>query len=326
MSGREHDLVLYGASGFVGRLVAEQLAEQAPAGLRVALGGRSRQRLERVRAGLPGEASGWPIVVADSSDAAALEALAASTRVVATTVGPYLRYGLPLAMACARAGTHYADLTGEVLYVRQLIDQCQDIAEGTGARIVAACGYDSIPSDLGVLLLHEQASTDGWNRDCTSLLTLRKGGRAAIGAGKWSSQNKVIKSSGCSVVSKQEIVRHGGNLAIRRTAYSYVWIGNIRMKVADAVKMALDSQVRRNQRYYREIGSGLVEDNTTQNRCATGSKCQIVGICAGFFDGEHGKHANQAKPREQLDVHCSLPNWVALAEGGLIGTRFCRGV
>ena len=74
MSGREHDLVLYGASGFVGRLVAEQLAEHAPGGLRVALGGRSRQRLERVRAGLPGEASAWPIVTADSSDAAALEA------------------------------------------------------------------------------------------------------------------------------------------------------------------------------------------------------------------------------------------------------------
>ena len=160
----------------------------------------------------------------------------------------------------------------------------------------------------------------------TSLLTLRKGGRAAIGAEKWSSQKKVIKSSGCSVVSNQEIARRVGNLAIRRTAYSYVWTGNIRMKVADAVKMALDSQVRRNQRYYREIGSGLVEDNTTQNRCATGSKCQIVGICAGFLDGEHGKHANQAKPREQLDVHCSLPNWVALVEGGLIGTRFCRGV
>ena len=161
MSGREHDLVLYGASGFVGRLVAEQLAEHAPAGLRVALGGRSRQRLERVRAGLPGEAANWPMVVADSSDAAALEALATSTRVVATTVGPYLRYGQPLAGACARAGTHYADLTGEVLYVRQLIDQCQEIAQGTGARIVTACGYDSIPSDLGVLLLHEQASADG---------------------------------------------------------------------------------------------------------------------------------------------------------------------
>ena len=100
------------------------------------------------------------------------------------------------------------------------------------------------------------------------------------------------------------------------TAYSYVWTVNIRtvifkgMKVADAVKMPLDSQVRRNQRYYREIGSGLVEDNTTQNRYAKGSKCQLVGICAGFFDGEHGKHANQAKPREQLDVHCSLPDWV----------------
>ena len=158
---RTHDLVVYGATGFVGRLLAAHLAGAAPAGLRIALAGRSRSRLEQVRGELPAAARDWPLVEADSTDAASLAALAASTRVLATTVGPYLRHGLPVVEACARAGTHYADLTGEVLFVRRAIDATDAVARDTGARIVHACGYDSIPSDLSVLLLAERARADG---------------------------------------------------------------------------------------------------------------------------------------------------------------------
>src|SRR6185312_15623438 len=116
-AARDHDLVVYGATGFVGRLLAQDLAEQAPGGLRIALAGRSERRLQEVRTSLPGRAREWPILVADAADPSALAELAGSTRVVVTTVGPYARYGLPLARACADAGTHYADLTGEVLFV-----------------------------------------------------------------------------------------------------------------------------------------------------------------------------------------------------------------
>jgi short subunit dehydrogenase-like uncharacterized protein len=158
---RTHDLVVYGATGFVGRLLAAYLADAVPADLRVALAGRSRSRLEQVRGELPAAARDWPLVEADSTDAASLAALAASTRVLATTVGPYLRHGLPVVEACARAGTHYADLTGEVLFVRRAIDATDAVARDTGARIVHACGYDSIPSDLSVLLLAERARADG---------------------------------------------------------------------------------------------------------------------------------------------------------------------
>ena len=158
---RTHDLVLYGASGFVGRLTAAHLATSAPAGTRIALGGRSRERLEAVRATLPAPADAWPLVVADSSDEAALARLAASTTVVVTTVGPYARLGLPMVRACAVAGTHYADLTGEVLFVRRSIDSAHDAAVASGARIVHACGFDAVPSDLGVLLAAEQARADG---------------------------------------------------------------------------------------------------------------------------------------------------------------------
>lgn len=161
MSQREHDLVIFGATGFVGELLAAYLAGQAPADLRIALAGRSPERLAAVRDRLPAAAKSWPLLPADSTDSASLAALAGSTRVVATTVGPYARFGMPLVEACAAAGTHYADLTGEVLFVREAADKTDAAARATGARIVHSCGYDSIPSDIGTLLLHERAVADG---------------------------------------------------------------------------------------------------------------------------------------------------------------------
>jgi len=158
---RELDVVVHGASGFVGRLTAEYLAAHAPAGARIGLGGRSEAKLERVRGALGTAAADWPLVVADAADAGALAAMAARTRVVATTVGPYRRYGMGLVEACAAAGTHYADLNGEVLFMREAIDRCDGVATASGARIVHSCGFDSIPSDLGVLVLAEAARADG---------------------------------------------------------------------------------------------------------------------------------------------------------------------
>lgn len=158
---RDHDLVIYGATGFVGELIAAYLATHAPAGLRIALAGRSTARLEAVRSRLPAAARAWPLIEADSEDAGSIAALATSTRVLFTTVGPYAKYGLPVVEACARAGTHYGDLTGEVLFVREAIDRCDALARASGARIVHSCGYDSVPSDLAVLLLHRAAEADG---------------------------------------------------------------------------------------------------------------------------------------------------------------------
>lgn len=158
---RELDLVLFGATGFVGRLVATYLAGAAPAGMRVALAGRSGARLASVRDGLGGAAADWPLVVADSADETALAAMCTSARVVVSTVGPYARHGLPLVRACAAAGTDYADLTGEVTFVRRSIDEVHAPAAASGARIVHACGFDSIPSDLPVLALAERARADG---------------------------------------------------------------------------------------------------------------------------------------------------------------------
>jgi short subunit dehydrogenase-like uncharacterized protein len=174
---RALDIALYGATGFTGRLVAEYLAEHAPEGARIGLAGRSEEKLAAVREGLEPRAADWPLIVADSSDRASLEALASGTRVVVTTVGPYARGGLALVEACAHAGTHYADLSGEVLFMRDSIDRFNDTAAATGARIVHASGFDSIPSDIGVLLLHEAAKADGAGEleDTTLMVTAMKG-------------------------------------------------------------------------------------------------------------------------------------------------------
>jgi short subunit dehydrogenase-like uncharacterized protein len=170
---RTFDIVLFGATGFAGRLVAEYLADHAPADVRVALAGRNQQKLEEIRAGLPARGKAWPLVVADAADPVALGELAEQTRVVCTTVGPYGKYGLPLVEACAKAGTHYCDLTGEPLFMRDSIDRHHAAAKASGARIVHTCGFDSIPSDLGVLGLFEAL---GPLKRATYVVEILKGG------------------------------------------------------------------------------------------------------------------------------------------------------
>ena len=151
---RTYDIVVFGASGFTGRLVAEYLAEKAgESDLRVALAGRSRDKLERIKKDLGEVAKHWPIEVADSFDGDALDALAKKSVVIATTVGPFAKYGERLVAACVANGTHYADITGEVQFIRRMIDKHHDAAKESGARIVHCCGFDSIPSDLGTLMI-----------------------------------------------------------------------------------------------------------------------------------------------------------------------------
>ncbi|WP_326653864.1 MULTISPECIES: saccharopine dehydrogenase NADP-binding domain-containing protein [unclassified Streptomyces] len=149
---RPYDIVLFGATGFVGVLTAKYLAAHAPDDCRWAIAGRSRQKLEQLRERLaavnPGCAE-LPLIQTDADDPDALRELAESTRVVATTVGPYVWYGESLVSACAEAGTDYADLTGEPEFVDLMYVRHDGRARETGARIVHACGFDSIPHDLG---------------------------------------------------------------------------------------------------------------------------------------------------------------------------------
>ena len=153
---RDFDIVIYGATGFTGRLVAEYLVQAYPTGLSWAMAGRSRAKLEEVR-DLIGARADTPLITADSADPASLRAMVERATVVITTVGPYQLYGSDLVAACAATGTAYVDLCGEPAWMRHMIDAHEGEATRTGARIVFSCGFDSIPFDLGVLTLQEAA-------------------------------------------------------------------------------------------------------------------------------------------------------------------------
>jgi short subunit dehydrogenase-like uncharacterized protein len=183
MTKRSLDVAIFGATGFTGALVAEYLAESAAKvpHLRLALAGRSREKLETLRARLVGAGSKAEIqiVIADVSDEASLRALASKAKVLLSTVGPFAQFGLPVVKACAEAGTHYCDITGEPNFIRASIDQFEAIAQVNRARIVHTCGFDSIPSDLGMCTLHDFLKAQSLNtslKRATLGLVSAKGG------------------------------------------------------------------------------------------------------------------------------------------------------
>ncbi|MBA3879600.1 MULTISPECIES: saccharopine dehydrogenase family protein [Sphingomonas] len=159
---REFDIIVYGATGFTGRLVAEYLVQSGAQ--RWAMAGRSLTKLQEVR-DLIGAPADTPLVTANADDPASLRALCERTTVVLTTVGPYQLYGNDLVAACADSGTAYVDLCGEPAWMREMIDKHHARAQATGARIVFSCGFDSIPFDLGVLTLQE-AAKERFGRPC----------------------------------------------------------------------------------------------------------------------------------------------------------------
>lgn len=159
---RDLDLVLFGATGFTGGLTAAHLARNAPADLRWEVAGRDPARLDRLVESLADEQcppSGWSVVEVEHGGR--LAQLARRTAVIVTTVGPYLEHGEPVVRACADAGTHYLDLTGEAEFVDRMYDQHHERAQATGAKLVHACGFDSIPHDLGAQYTVEQLAATG---------------------------------------------------------------------------------------------------------------------------------------------------------------------
>jgi len=157
-NARQYDLVVWGASGFTGRLVAEYLLERygTDGQLQWALGGRNRAKLEWIRDELGQTSANIPILIGDSRDPESLDTIVTRSSVVCSTVGPFARYGTDLVAACARHGTDYCDIAGEVQWMRRMIDGYEAQAHATGARIVHCCGFDSIPSDLGCLFMNER--------------------------------------------------------------------------------------------------------------------------------------------------------------------------
>ena len=196
MSEREYDIIVYGATGFTGQLVAEYLLERYGLGsdLRWAIAGRSESKLNALRGALGPAAAELPILVADSGDAEALATLAARTRVVLTTVGPYALYGSNLVAACVDNGTDYCDLAGEVQWIRKMIDTHHDRARETGARIVHCCGFDSIPMDIGAYFLQQEAQARHGDY-CEEIAPYVKATKGSMSGGTIASMSNIVQEA-----------------------------------------------------------------------------------------------------------------------------------
>jgi len=192
-----YDVLVWGASGFVGKLICEYLIEEVIDNERVrwAMGGRNQEKLEGIRAELGEAAKDVPIVTADAADEAALEKLVKQAKVVLTTVGPYAKYGTPLIAACARHGVDYVDLTGEAPWVRNMIDTYEEDAKKSGARIVPCCGFDSIPSDLGVYFLDREVKKQK-NAPCPQIKMRVHNARGGMSGGTIDSMLTMMEEAG----------------------------------------------------------------------------------------------------------------------------------
>lgn len=194
---RAYDVVVYGAASFVGKILTRYLLQRhGEAGpLRWALAGRSAGKLEELKREL-GMAS-LPVILADAGDATALRAMARQAKVIVSTVGPYALYGSELVAACAESGTDYCDLTGEVPWMRRMIDAHGATARASGARIVHTCGFDSIPSDMGVWFLQREAQAR-LGQPCVTVRGGLKAARGGFSGGTAASMSNVMREATAS--------------------------------------------------------------------------------------------------------------------------------
>jgi short subunit dehydrogenase-like uncharacterized protein len=198
MSDRTFDIVVYGATGFVGRWIAEYIVERHP-GLKWAIAGRSQSKLDALNTHLAAEFPAQieacgpiPTVLADSSDPESLASMAVSTRVVLSTVGPYAKYGAPLVAACVKQRTHYCDLTGEPQFVKRMIDAHHADAVENDVRIVHCCGFDSVPSDMGTFAL-QQAAIERHGQPASRVDMVLKVGKGGFSGGTFASLLNVME-------------------------------------------------------------------------------------------------------------------------------------
>ena len=200
------DIVVFGATSFVGQILCRYLLEQfgMDGELRWAAAGRSLAKLETLRDALGPGARKLPLVVADAADEASLRKLCGQARVVISTVGPYALHGEPLVKACAETGTDYCDLTGEVQWIRRMIERHEDAARASGARIVHCCGFDSIPSDMGVFFLQREAMRR-FGQPCTRVKMRVRAMRGGFSGGTAASLLNVIKEASSSPALRKEL-------------------------------------------------------------------------------------------------------------------------
>ena len=205
-SDTPYDLVVFGATSFVGKILSRYLLETCGTdkGTKWAIAGRSPQKLEALKAELGAGAESLPVITADAADDQALTTLCQQTRVVISTVGPYALYGEPLIKACVENGTDYCDLAGEVQWIGRMIRRYEDQAKQSGARIVHCCGFDSIPSDMGVWFLQNQAE-DVFGEPCQNVRMRVKVAKGGLSGGTFASMINIAKEAAADPALRKEL-------------------------------------------------------------------------------------------------------------------------
>ena len=205
---RQYDVLVWGATGVAGRLVAEHLTDRyTPDELALALGGRSEDRLAAVAEAFTGSDSEWddlPLVLGDATDPERLREIAEQTQVVCTTVGPYTTYGSGMVAACAGAGTDYCDLTGEVNWVREMVDRYHETAVANGARILNSCGFDSVPTDLGTAVVQEHA-LEAFDAPCDVVRVYLEAGDGGVSGGTLASFAELFDEVSSDPIARQTL-------------------------------------------------------------------------------------------------------------------------
>ena len=282
-TGRAFDIVLMGATGFTGRLVAAHL-ERVATNLRWAIAGRNAEKLTHVVDTISPSAS---VMIADSTNPSDMQTLAKQTKVVASTAGPFAKIGTALVAACAQQGTHYVDITGETQWIRHTIDTYDEPAKASGSRIIHCCGFDSVPSDLGVMVLADLLRPSDFPIDILGIMTRLKGG---LSGGTLASMQNVLHEAKDRDVAR--LLRHPFSLnplplpKLREPTdqLEAVHIPELKMWSAPFVMAAINTRiVRRSEalRGYSPTALHYHENLRAANRLkamtlATGMKAGIV--------------------------------------------------
>lgn len=298
MNQNGYDVVIFGATSFVGRILAEYMLHSFGVGedLTWAIAGRSEQKLEALRAELGSMAEDLPVIIADASDEAELRAMCDSTRAVISTVGPYALYGEPLVRTCAESGTDYCDLTGEVQWLRAMIQKYEATAQASGARIVNCCGFDSIPSDLGVWFMQEQAM-ERFGKPLTRVSMRVKAAKGELSGGTVASLMNVVKEATSNPELRRELANpysicppNHGFTARQHTVKKAEYDRDFQTWTAPFVMAAINTRVvhRSNALSGRAYGSEFRYDEAVMvggGLKGRASGWGMTGVMAGFMVG-----------------------------------------
>jgi short subunit dehydrogenase-like uncharacterized protein len=289
MSTPKYSVIVFGATSFVGQILCHYLVDQFGSKLKWAAAGRSLAKLEALRADLGPTAAKLPLLVADAADEAGLKALCSQTKVIVSTVGPYALYGEPLVKVCVESGTDYCDLTGEVQWIRRMITRYESLALASGARIVHCCVFDSLPSDLGVFFLQQQAR-ERFGQPCISIKMRVKALAGTASGGTIASLINVVKEAAKDPALRRELsdpysicpTGHGYR-ARQRNVTRGQFDPDFKSWITPFVMSAINTRIvhRSNALSGSAYGKEFKYDEAAMTRAGTGGWMRAQGMAVG---------------------------------------------